>query len=101
MKEHLIIIFGGSGDLASRKLIPALYSLHQRKKELVPFKIVAVGRTSFSNDSFREHIIEKGEYSNKEFFNSLFYLQMDPSVKGDYSKLIEKLKEFESLFQQI
>ncbi|MDD4657339.1 MAG: glucose-6-phosphate dehydrogenase [Bacteroidales bacterium] len=96
MKEHLIIIFGGSGDLASRKLIPALYSLHQRKKELVPFKIVAVGRTSFSNDSFREHIIEKGEYSNKEFFNSLFYLQMDPSVKGDYSKLIEKLKEFES-----
>lgn len=95
MKEHLIIIFGGSGDLASRKLIPALYSLHERKKESVPFKILAAGRTSHTDDSFRKHLIDKGDYSNKEFFKSVFYLQMDPSLEDEYSKLIEKLNEFE------
>lgn len=95
MKEHLIIIFGGSGDLASRKLIPALYSLHQRKKDSAPFKILAAGRTSFTNKAFREHLIENGEYANKEFFEFVFYLQMDPSVEEEYSKLIERLKEFQ------
>lgn len=96
MKEHLIIIFGGSGDLSSRKLIPALYSLHERKKELVSFKILATGRTAYTDRSFREHLIEKGDYPNKHFFESLFYLQMDPSLEEEYSKLIESLQRFET-----
>ncbi len=95
MKEHLIIIFGGSGDLASRKLIPALYSLHERKKDSAPFKVLAAGRTSHTDTSFRDHLIEKGEYSNLDFFESVFYLEMDPSLEGEYSKLLERLKEFE------
>ena len=95
MKEHLIIIFGGSGDLASRKLIPALYSLYERKKTSAPFKILAAGRTSFTDKAFREHLIEKGEYPNKHFFDSVFYLQMDPSLEEEYSKLIDRLNYFE------
>ena len=48
-----IVIFGGSGDLAHRKLLPALYNLHVDR--LLPPKIavVGVGRKEMSDDAYR------------------------------------------------
>src|SRR5258708_788297 len=58
-----LIIFGASGDLTARKLIPSLYNL-DRKKRLPPeLKIVGVARSPFSDDAFREKL----EPAAKEF----------------------------------
>jgi len=47
-----IVIFGASGDLTSRKLIPALYQL-QRKKRLPPeVRIIGFSRSEFSHESW-------------------------------------------------
>jgi glucose-6-phosphate 1-dehydrogenase len=48
-----IVIFGGSGDLAHRKLLPALYNLHVDR--LLPPKcaVVGVGRKEMSDDDYR------------------------------------------------
>jgi glucose-6-phosphate 1-dehydrogenase len=47
------VIFGGSGDLAHRKLLPALYNLHVDR--LLPPKaaVVGVGRKEMSDDDYR------------------------------------------------
>jgi glucose-6-phosphate 1-dehydrogenase len=47
------VIFGASGDLASRKLIPSLYHLHCRKLLPAPFYVLGVGRTALSEAGFR------------------------------------------------
>jgi glucose-6-phosphate 1-dehydrogenase len=51
-----IVIFGASGDLTQRKLIPALYTL-ERQGRLPPlYAVVGVARSAFDDDSFRQHL---------------------------------------------
>jgi glucose-6-phosphate 1-dehydrogenase len=49
-----LVIFGASGDLAARKLVPSLYRLCRKKRLPVNLKIVGVARSPFSDDAFRE-----------------------------------------------
>ena len=51
-----IVIFGGSGDLTSRKLIPALFSLFCEGRLSPPFRIVGVGRTQLDDQDYRNHL---------------------------------------------
>jgi glucose-6-phosphate 1-dehydrogenase len=51
-----IIIFGASGDLAHRKLIPALYTLDVEKRLPEQYAIIGVARTDYNDDSFRAHL---------------------------------------------
>ena len=48
-----IVIFGASGDLTRRKLIPGLFSLFEKERLPADFRIVGVSRTEFSHDEFR------------------------------------------------
>jgi len=49
-----LVIFGASGDLTARKLIPAFYSLYLTDSLPEPFAVVGCSRTSLTNDAFRE-----------------------------------------------
>src|ERR1700742_3846694 len=49
-----VVIFGASGDLAKRKLIPALYRLVQEKLLPAEFAIIGLGRTPMSDEEFRD-----------------------------------------------
>ena len=49
-----LIIFGASGDLTARKLIPSLYNLDRKKRLPAELRIVGVARSPFSDDAFRE-----------------------------------------------
>jgi glucose-6-phosphate 1-dehydrogenase len=55
---HTIVIFGASGDLTSRKLIPALYELHRKKRLPENTRIVGFSRTKFTDDAWREKLAE-------------------------------------------
>jgi glucose-6-phosphate 1-dehydrogenase len=48
-----IVIFGGGGDLAHRKLLPALYNLHVDRLLPPKFTVVGVGRKEMSDDAYR------------------------------------------------
>jgi glucose-6-phosphate 1-dehydrogenase len=56
-KPTIIYIFGGTGDLTSRKLIPALYNLFLDDSMPNDFQIVAMGRTNYTNEKFRENLL--------------------------------------------
>jgi glucose-6-phosphate 1-dehydrogenase len=51
-----LVIFGASGDLTRRKLLPALYRLSQGQRLPARFTVVGVGRTPLSDDQFREQL---------------------------------------------
>jgi glucose-6-phosphate 1-dehydrogenase len=50
-----LVIFGGAGDLAHRKLLPALYNLHFDGLLPSPFAVVAVGRKDLTDDTYRAY----------------------------------------------
>lgn len=86
----LLVIFGGSGDLTARKLIPALYHLHLTEKLPEPFAIVGCGRTSWNDEQFRNHLRDSmsgWSESQREkwqgFARKLFYKEVD--YKGQES----------------
>ena len=51
-----LVIFGASGDLTARKLIPAFYSMHLSNNLPEPFTIVGSSRTNLTNEEFREKV---------------------------------------------
>ncbi|MFA6334894.1 MAG: glucose-6-phosphate dehydrogenase [Bacteroidales bacterium] len=97
MKNLIIVIFGGSGDLTKRKLIPALYTLFNRGKMPEKFTILGVGRSKFDDESYRIHLKEAMmESVNMDFLKSIRYLCMDHSQLPDYFVLKMKLEQLDN-----
>lgn len=88
-----IVIFGASGDLTRRKLIPALYRLFSRNMLPDNFSIIGVGRTEISNDSFRQHLqqnlpAEPGEQASvASFCRQISYLTANPAEAAQLTPL--------------
>ena len=92
--NHILVIFGASGDLTRRKLIPALAEL--KKLELLPekFGVLGIGRTSYDDIAFREMI--SGHLKVKsEITEMLYYHSMDPESPEAYSGLKTRLEDMD------
>ena len=65
---HTIVIFGASGDLTSRKLIPALYELYRKKRLPENVRIVGFSRTKYTDDAWRDKLAEStAQFVGKNF----------------------------------
>lgn len=70
IKEPLIfVIFGGSGDLAKRKLIPALYRLYYNDRLDCKFKIIGTGSPFMSSQEYQNLIKEAIKEFDSDIFN--------------------------------
>ena len=54
LASQILVIFGASGDLAHRKLIPSLFSLYQQGQLPASFAIMGVGRTELETETYRQ-----------------------------------------------
>lgn len=99
-----LVIFGASGDLTGRKLIPALFSLYRRDRLPDGLRIVGSSRSPFSDEEFRAHLRDGAEQYATESFDAaawesfaatISYLRGDSSVTDDYAKLGAFLREKE------
>src|ERR1700733_12057358 len=54
----ILVIFGATGDLTSRKLLPALYNLVRERQLPSAFACVGFARRPKSNDDFRKEMLE-------------------------------------------
>ncbi|MDE2990844.1 MAG: glucose-6-phosphate dehydrogenase [Chloroflexota bacterium] len=102
---HALIIFGGSGDLAGRKLIPALYNL--RQDGLLPdrFAVVGQGRRPMDDASYRTTLLEAASKFSRsgapepeswdDFAQSVHYLRGDSSDDEGFDRLTEELPRLE------
>lgn len=98
-----ILIFGASGDLTHRKLIPALYSLYQ-KDRLPELTIVGTSRSKFSDEQYREGLLQGIQTHSptsfqadtwKEFSSKIHYQSGDLTDPSDYEKLAGLLASLE------
>ena len=77
--DTVIVIFGASGDLTTRKLLPALYSLYEQGKMPARFRIIGTGRRQKTPEDFIAHI--KGEVA-ADFRDRLSYFQLTYDEAG-------------------
>ena len=99
-----IVIFGVSGDLAQRKLIPGLFNLFQKKRLSGNFRIVGLAGRPWTNADLREtakkSIAEFGKYKIEDrncdgFIAKLFYMSGDFRDEQSYQLLSNRLDSLE------
>lgn len=99
-----IVIFGASGDLTERKLVPSLFNLCRKDRLPKRFRVVGYGNTAFTDEQFRAHLKEglkqfaSFEYTEEEwnhFASNLVYLQGRYTDLADFKKLGKFLKDWE------
>ena len=94
-----IVIFGASGDLTKRKLIPALYRLFNRGMLPEHCSIIGLGRTAFTDTSFRQHLLEELEKEEEQsslaarFCESISYLNADPAKSEELAPLAAEVQQ--------
>ncbi len=100
-----IIIFGASGDLTLRKLMPSLFNLFRKRRTPKKFQIIGFGGTAFTDEQFREHLhVGIKEHANYAFTDeewnifapNLFYLSGKYTEQSDFVKLADYLTQKEN-----
>jgi glucose-6-phosphate 1-dehydrogenase len=104
----IFVIFGITGDLASRKLLPALLSLYSKKMLPPRFSIIGFSRRAFSREEFRELIrsrlnIHFGQFKEedvKHFLDHMSYEQGFFDNADAYERLAKRLKSIDTEWGQ-
>jgi glucose-6-phosphate 1-dehydrogenase len=100
---NAMVVFGGSGDLAHRKIIPALYNLELNRLLPQQFAVVGVSRTPYTDDEYRADMRQALERFSRtrpiqsqvweSFASRLFYITGstdDPATFGKVGDLLER-----------
>jgi glucose-6-phosphate 1-dehydrogenase len=96
-----VVIFGASGDLTKRKLIPALYRLASTSGPGVSFQVLGIGKETMSAEQFRAHLYEGVRASKEtaeipdhewgEFARRVHYFSGDLTSRDIYESLATRL----------
>lgn len=101
--DLILIIIGATGDLASRKLFPAIYSL--KNQNLMPerFAVLGVGRTELISDDFRKKVTDaiitfseeniNDHKDAEEFAKHCHYCSSDLKTPESYKKIFNAIEE--------
>jgi glucose-6-phosphate 1-dehydrogenase len=102
------VIFGASGDLAKRKLIPAIYELARQKMLSDKFVLVGYSRSEMSDEQYRQECREAvqkfartkpvDEAIWKRIENATFYIRGDYGAEADHAKLHDALAKYDQKF---
>ena len=100
-----IVIFGASGDLSRRKLLPALYSLAAQDCLARRFAIIGFARTPMTDEAFQKSAVDSvkkfaesganGDIQCKEFAQSLAYVSGEYHHPEAFEKLKNRLEELD------
>lgn len=103
-EPQILVIFGASGDLTQRKLVPAIYQMKRDRRLPPETTVVGVARRPWSHDYFREQMREGieefgGGIGNEEFWQDfakgLYYCPGDIDNPESYQKLKTFLAELD------
>ena len=110
-KSIVSVIFGASGDLTWRKLVPALYDMYYRGLLPGGFKVLGVGRAQLTDESFREKMKEGldrfvpasfvDQQRMAHFLQQLHYHEMDTKEAKDYEGMRSRLVELSKKAQEL
>lgn len=105
MEPTSIILFGATGDLAKRKIYPALYNLYIEQKLPASFSLIGLGRREWSDEFFQAQVEKSlNEFSRrpadpqvvKSFVQAFRYSVLNISHKEDYIELLNLVEQREA-----
>ena len=101
----IMVIFGATGDLSSKKLLPAIYNLAKQRLLPAGFAVVGAAIEDLSDDAYRKRAAEViSEHSRTQpvdqtvlssFLQAVFYLKVDFGKADDFKSLQKKLDELD------
>jgi glucose-6-phosphate 1-dehydrogenase len=101
-----VILFGASGDLAKRKVIPAMYDLAQYNSLGACYAIIGFARTPMTDETFRNVVGEAAKTISEvgpidpekwnAFASNLYYTEGDYSDPDSYARLVRRLSELDA-----
>ena len=101
----VMVIFGATGDLSGRKLLPALYNLAKQRSLPAGFAVVGAAMNEMTDVAFRKHASDKiHQFSRTQpidgrvldaFLSSLSYVKVDFAQLGDFKALAQKLQQLD------
>jgi glucose-6-phosphate 1-dehydrogenase len=99
------VLFGATGDLAKRKIFPALYNLFLDKKLPHSFSVIGLGRREWSDERFQAHVekslqtfsrrIHHDNAITEEFLRVFRYSPLDVTNKESYKNLLDLVQKRE------
>ncbi|WP_125763674.1 glucose-6-phosphate dehydrogenase [Companilactobacillus hulinensis] len=104
-KSAIFIIFGGSGDLAHRKLYPALYRLYKAGILKDHFAVIGTARRPWSDDYFRETVVtsledlDDDKQKMEDFAKHFFYQSHNVNDSEHYIALKELAAKLDDQFE--
>ncbi|QGQ97271.1 glucose-6-phosphate dehydrogenase [Paenibacillus psychroresistens] len=106
MEATTFVLFGATGDLAKRKIYPALYNLFIDQKLPASFSVIGLGRRELSNEVFQKNVEQSlrsfsrravdDPGSVKAFLEAFRYSVLDVGHKEDYQKLLQLVEQREA-----
>ena len=107
-QSAVMVVFGGTGDLTHRKLIPALYNLVHEKQLPAHFAVVSVGRRDKTTEQYRGEVFESlQQFSRNEIRQEnwedlnerIFYFRSDFDDPEGYARLGDFLIQLDAEYQ--
>ncbi|OXM83926.1 glucose-6-phosphate dehydrogenase [Paenibacillus rigui] len=105
METVTFVLFGATGDLAKRKIYPALYNLFLEQKLPKCFHVIGLGRRELSDEVFQAGVEQSvtqfsrrkanDPVSLKSFVHAFRYQALDIGRKEDYTKLLQRIEQRE------
>ncbi|XJS11537.1 glucose-6-phosphate dehydrogenase [Aerococcaceae bacterium WGS1372] len=107
MKKHrlLITLFGATGDLAARKLYPAIYRLYKHNYISKHFALIGTARRPWTDDYLREVVLDsiseeiEDNTHAEEFVSHFYYQSHDVNNVDEYHNLQDLANELEAKYQ--
>ena len=92
-----MVIFGASGDLTQRMLIPSLFDLAEQRLVPPEFTVLGISRRDFSDVAFRDRVAPENANSTNwaSFSTGIFYMPGNHGEKETYGRLKAKLEELD------
>ncbi|MCE2706667.1 MAG: glucose-6-phosphate dehydrogenase [Proteobacteria bacterium] len=95
LQQFDLVLFGGTGDLVTRKLLPALYNAFSNNSLKQDSRIIALGRKELSKDEYCKFAYDKAVNAKhaiddlrwKEFCTLIYYLKIDVNQSEQYTNL--------------
>ncbi len=109
MEPVSLVLFGATGDLAKRKIYPALYNLFVEGKLPQPFSLIGLGRREWTDEIFQTNVRQsirqfsrrrgEDEGAVNAFVRAFRYCVLDIGHRDDYEKLLNLVRQREDELQ--
>lgn len=107
--NQMLVIFGASGDLTARKLVPALFNLHIAGHLPENFVVLGASRSDMTDKAFRKKVVSESDFlaektkNSKEdeldkFANKFFYEDLGGAYDTDYSRLRKRVEDLNNKY---